>query len=287
MPTSLTKPAKFAWPPRAGGSPQDDPTPVIPRRRETATGSSLDLGVGDHEFRGWWHAFERTWLGLSRPPLVIRAAEAGWAPDEPHAYCPRCGGTVGSFEIDKKGCLACRESRVPWKRAVRLGSYEGVLRDMIHDVKFTAWRSLGVELGRLLGTSVAAACEEVGVAPPSVALVPVPTTAWRRLARGVDHSRAIAVGVAEVLGGTVIDALARRHRPSQLSVPHSKRAANIRGSMRWNGMDVRQKHVVLVDDVRTTGATLAEAGRVMREIPREQRPRAIWVATLAVTPQID
>lgn len=287
MPQVLTKPAKFQWPPRAGPAPSRSVLPDgEPReRRERATGSSLD--VEPSPYWGWWHAVERAWLGLSRPPLVIRAAEAGWAPDDPSAYCPRCGGTIGSFEVDEKGCLACRGRPVPWGRAVRLGPYEGELRRMIHDLKFTAWRALGVELGRLLGASLARDLEDQRIERSRVVFVPIPTTPWRRLARGVDHTRAIAVGAAEVAGVWMVEALARRHRPSQVSVPHSKRARNIRGTMRWAGVDVRGKHVILLDDVRTTGATLAEACRALREVPREAAPRRIWVATLAVTPSVD
>jgi predicted amidophosphoribosyltransferase len=117
-----------------------------------------------------------------------------------------------------------------------------------------------------------------------VVLVPIPTTPWRRLARGVDHTRAIAVGAAEVVGVPVISALAKRHRPSQLAVPQSKRAGNVRGSMRWTGVQLQGMHVVLLDDVRTTGATLAEACRALREVPRESGPKRVWAATLAVTP---
>jgi len=43
-------------------------------------------------------------------------------------------------------CPACRGKRLPWARAVRLGEYDGLLRDAIHEVKFTRWRTLGSDL---------------------------------------------------------------------------------------------------------------------------------------------
>ncbi len=275
-----TKP-KFIWPPKPVQA--EPPLRTEPRLERTrASGSSLDVEA-PREPGSWWHQVESAWLGLARPPLVVRAAEAGWAPDEPWAYCHRCGGSIGSFEADDKGCLACRKQRVPWAAAVRLGAYEGLLRHMIHDVKFTAWRRLGVDLGRLLGAVTASALERASVSPTAVTIVPVPSTFWRRMARGVDHSGAIALGVAEVIGAPVTHALSRRHGPSQLSVAHSKRAANVKNTMRRTPGDLSSRTVVLVDDVRTTGATLAEACRAVRTGPRESWPEAVWVATLAVT----
>ncbi|GJQ28867.1 MAG: hypothetical protein HBSAPP03_07510 [Phycisphaerae bacterium] len=275
-------PRKFAWPPRPI-APEPSPRAEPKRERSRAAGSSLDFDPGPPS-RGWWHTVEAAWLGLARPPLVVRAAQAGWAPDPPEAYCPRCGGDAGSFEVDDLGCMACRDQDVPWSRAIRLGAYEGVLRDMILDVKYTAWRALGVDLGRLLGAVAAATLEQAGVPLAKVVLVPVPSTFWRRMARGVNHASAIAQGAGEVLGAPVVSVLTRRHRPTQVSVAPSKRAANVRNTMRRTSIDLAGRTVVLVDDVRTTGATLAEACRALRYGSTESRPASILAATLAVTP---
>lgn len=342
-----TSSGKFRWPPRDPSSPapapstNDTPSQQQPRasqlapliKLEPATTSSLDidpftleLGSMLRPSRSWWRDIERTWLGPTHEPFPQRAADIGWRPDEPDAYCPCCGATVGPYEIatpedldafddepsadesdaddphffESLGparCLRCRNRRLPWDRAFRLGSYDGLLRDAIHELKFTRFRAVGSTLGRLLGARLAAALDEAGVDRSRLALVPVPMSRRRRLARGIDHTLVLARAVRGVTGGSIISALARRHRPSQLDVPPSDRRANVTGSFRLRGRAVRLAQlegwtVIVIDDVRTTGATLREACRTLRKGmaragPSGKRTSAntrIWAAVLGVTP---
>lgn len=253
-------------------------------------------------------ATERTWIGVEADPLPRRLAAAGWRPDEPDEYCPRCGGDAGPFEAGAAGCPRCRAARLPWTRCVRLGRYEGVLRDVVHEVKFTAWRSLGTAIGRELGRSIARAADADGsLRGVPVRIVPVPTSLRRRMARGIDHSLVLARGAArELPGARVWPLLARAHRPSQVSVPASQRRKNVAGTIRVTG-GARMAHnlgriarigaaatggrvlVVVLDDVRTTGATLrAAAGPVRMFLEAEGRAEAVvWTAVVAVTPEQD
>jgi len=75
--------------------------------------------------------------------------------------------------------------------------------------------------------------------------------------------------------------LRRRHRPSQLAVPVSRRKANVRGTMTCARADLTGRLVIVLDDVRTTGATLREACRAVKKA----NPGAkLWAAVAAVTP---
>ncbi len=113
-----------------------------------------------------------------------------------------------------------RDARTCRGSAVRVGAYEGQLRDTIREVKFKRFSTLGVDLGRELGRTLAAVIRE-SHAPAPIVLVPVAMPIVRRLRRGVDHSKAIAVGASREMRDLGVDArvahlLARRHRPSQL-----------------------------------------------------------------------
>jgi predicted amidophosphoribosyltransferase len=190
-----------------------------------------------------WGEIERTWIGVASGPLEQRFAEAGWQADPVsfEVYCQRCGRDVGVFEADRSGCSRCRGRRLPWTRVVRLGRYEGALREAVHELKFTAWRQVGAELGQRVGKQLAEAiaCEPAAMGR-EILVVPVPTSFRRRMSRGIDHSKVLARAVVAELrrspaggGGVRLWAcLARKHRPSQLSVTASERARNVAGSMR-------------------------------------------------------
>lgn len=300
----LARPRKFVWPPR----PLDDRSPDAPlpspRTRPTIEYPELELGEGRWaSLRRAWRQVEGAWLGFAAAPLAERAREAGWSPDGPDAYCPRCGASVGSNEVAPSmvanrpagDCPSCRRRNLPWERMVRLGEHAGLLRDLVHETKFTAWRQLGFQLGRLLGRSLGAALDEAGIDRDRAVLVAMPTTYARRMGRGIDHARVIARGVREVTGLPIVHALDRSHRRSQVTVPVSKRAANVAGS-NWPvpGVNLCGHTVVVVDDVRTTGATMATACRVILEGSRNSPQGAgesasdrvrVWGAVVAVAPE--
>jgi predicted amidophosphoribosyltransferase len=182
-----------------------------------------------------------------------------------------------------------------WERLVRLGDYEGLLRDAIHDLKFSAWRRVGRELGTDLGGALAEALRDAGISAREAVIVPVPTSFRRRMARGIDHTLVLARAVRAATGVPIAGALRRLHRPSQLDVPPSARRENVAGSMRARGvLRTRARVVIVLDDVVTTGATMTAAcraaGAALRRGRGERTDRAagmpvLWALCLGVTPE--
>ncbi|MBX3381573.1 MAG: ComF family protein [Phycisphaeraceae bacterium] len=315
------KPPKFPWPP----NPTDLTAPAEKLSEGavhllTHSADNLDLDVltdepsdeiaGDfdedlaspstpHGASRFFHALELQFLGRTSAPWHIRAAH--WHPDEPGNYCPRCGITCRPFELDTltdpASCVRCRDKRPAWDRFIRLGSYQGVLARSIRELKFSRFRALGESIGRVLGESIRKEVELREIHPRRVILIPMPMTPWRRLARGIDHSLVLTRGTRRSSGFPIQKLLARRHRPSQVSLPVSERRRNVSGAFFCRRSVLRippDAVLVVVDDVRTTGATMTEACRTLRAAlkQRSTTPNSIqtdsrtqiWAATAGVAP---
>lgn len=182
---------------------------------------------------------------------------------DPLASCPRCAAGVGPFALTDGGCSRCREESLPFEAAVRLGRYDGPLRDVILRMKHHTGEALAELMGELLadlaGPQLLALKAEV--------VVPVPLHWWRRWRRGYNQSAALAHGLAAGLKLPYQPGWLRRIRntPPQTSQTLAGRRENVRGAFRARpGVPLRGRSVLLVDDVMTTGATASEAARALR-----------------------
>jgi ComF family protein len=140
--------------------------------------------------------------------------------------------------------------------------YRGPLRDIVHAFKYEGRRTLARPLARLMIDAGGAALDGAHC------VVPVPLHPWKRVRRGFNQ----ASDLAQHLGPPVVHALWRvRLRPPQVGLPAAERRRNVRGaftasrllSARRRELLLANRVVVLVDDVRTTGATLEECARVL------------------------
>ncbi len=274
----------FTWPPKpAVLDPAAAEPSIKPAQSEAHPGRHTDRWA-------WLKEAEAAWLGVSAVSWREAAARVGWTPDTSDAYCPRCGTTAGPFEADADGCPACRHRRLGWSRAVRLGQYEGLLREAILAGKYTAWRRVCQELGTDLGQAVVEALDSAAIDPASVLVCPIATSTRRRLSRGVDHTVILSREIARVTGGKLVRALRREHRPPQQRLAGAARKRNVAGSFHprkgaCRGLEGRL--VVLVDDVRTTGATMSAAARALRAGVKATGGGGveIWAAVAGVTPR--
>jgi ComF family protein len=140
--------------------------------------------------------------------------------------------------------------------------FAGTVRSALHAIKYGGERRLATPLGEAVATRWARCRGEAGL------LVPVPAHASRRRERGYDQAELIAAVAAARLSRPMAPALERtRATTAQYRLDRRHRAANVADAFAVRpGMAARLAgvHVVLVDDVVTTGATLtASAGALL------------------------
>lgn len=141
---------------------------------------------------------------------------------------------------------------------------EGVLRTLIHGLKYRGMSWIGEALGRELGMVLR------GSSPPQPSvLLPVPLHPSKQRERGYNQSAAIARGIASVTGREVDERMLRRVRwtPSQTTLNVEDRRENVRGAFAIRGgrmNEVSGKRFTLVDDILTTGATLRSCAETLR-----------------------
>ncbi|WP_408896316.1 ComF family protein [Nocardioides sp. R1-1] len=182
--------------------------------------------------------------------------------------CPDCRATQPA-EAAPRWPTPCPAGLVP---PYAVGEYDGLLRALVLAHKERRVLALAAPLGALLAVSVRTAAAEAGRHGPIV-LVPVPSRAASVRQRGQDPTLAMTRAASRALGGHARTARLLRLRPGvvdQSGLDATARAANLAGSMTVPAVLVRRlarrcphAHVVVCDDVLTTGATLREAQRAL------------------------
>jgi len=186
------------------------------------------------------------------------AERAGWRPDRLSDYCPRCGATVAPEAVTRTGCPHCRGQAVPWDRLHRLGAYRPPLTGWIAAYKYRGAWAWGSWLGDRLA-------ERIHPTPPA-AVVPVPLHWRRRIARGYDQAGLIAHRYAAATG-LPLAPLLRRTRPTRPQTElrdQRQRRRNVRAAFRVRPVELSGWTLVLIDDVKTTGATVGACARLLR-----------------------
>jgi ComF family protein len=185
--------------------------------------------------------------------------------------CARCGRPDSSMpgETDTP-CVVCDAAPPAWDWALAGADYEGVVREALHALKFEGRRALARPLAALV-------LERVGRRLDVDGLVPVPLAPARERERGFNQASLVAERLAKALRCPVRPGWLRRVRPTapQSELGAAERRSNVRGAFAA-APAVAGQRVIVVDDVLTTGATVAECARALRAAG------AAWVGVLTV-----
>ncbi len=158
-----------------------------------------------------------------------------------------------NFHEHKENALCIKlQGRFEFEAATALLYFntEGKVQEILHEIKYRGNIYLAQYLGKLMASRLKEYYKEIDI------LVPIPLHKKRTKERGYNQSEEIAKGISELLSIPVISnsALRVKHTETQTHKTRSERAQNMQEAFQWN--EVRNKHILLIDDVITTGSTL-------------------------------
>lgn len=213
-----------------------------------------------------------------------------------HYLCPDCLAKLNF--LNRQSCLFCNRTSPAGQScpdcqrhhaldgAFIAGDYQDpLLAELIKKFKFAGIKSLAGPLGAFLASALSH--DEAGwpeflerLIPQAIRynplkkflasqplLVPIPISAKRRAYRGYNQSELIASALLQKIPDlNYSDALKKiRHTKAQSSLPASRRFDNLEASFAWTGKSLTGIGALLLDDIATTGATLEEAAKTLKE----------------------
>ncbi len=169
-------------------------------------------------------------------------------------------------------------------KAVSYGIYQGRMREAIHALKYDRLHPAARGLGGMLAEAIA---QLAGKAPAGMLVVPVPLHRLKYAQRGFNQSRSLAAAALQFLRKshpqwrlTLAPSTLMRLRATETQAgltPHQRRQ-NLRGAFSVSDpSQVTAQHVLVIDDILTTGATVRAAAQALLNAGAA----SVWVATLA------
>ena len=188
----------------------------------------------------------------------------GRAPRITSPFCAKCSEPFSGAITQTFSCANCEHRILHFDSAIAAYRSRGVVRKLVHAFKYGRQRHLRHPLAEWLGETMR---------DPRLRdrrfdmIVPVPLHPARERERGFNQATLLAELLARQVAVPLRPALERiRYTRTQTAYDRAERMENLHDAFRLRkNMNVRQLHVLLIDDVLTTGSTLSECARVLKE----------------------
>src|SRR5882762_1022838 len=191
-------------------------------------------------------------------------------------FCAKCSEPFDGAITTTFACANCAHRRLYFEAAVSAYRARGIVRHVILNFKY----GKQIHLRHLVARWLVAAFDDERLRERRFdVIVPVPLHPARERERGFNQAELLAEWLSDHLSLPLRPALQRIHyTTTQTAFDRSERMQNLRGAFRLRKKgDVRNLRVLLIDDVLTTGSTLSECARVLKEAGAH----SIYAATAA------
>jgi ComF family protein len=199
-------------------------------------------------------------------------------------FCVRCGIPFDPLAHSANECADCRSNRYhgapPFDALRSAFTFTGAMRPAVHRLKYNGKTALAVPLAVVLNELL----QNNALPNNDLKLIcPVPLHPWRRWRRGYNQSALLAANLSRFCGVPYGEVLYRTRRtPPQVGLNEKQRLANVKDAFAVQQralqlLNPTQGAVLLIDDVCTTGATIAECARILRKAGITQ----VYALTLA------
>lgn len=198
-------------------------------------------------------------------------------PQLPANHCPTCLWPVPTTEI----CGACLRKPPAFTRTIAALRYTFPIDALIHSLKYQTNLAIAPILANLLIRKITATEMRPDV------IIPMPLHPIRLRERGFNQAMEISRYISKHMKIVILpDSCSRiRHTLPQTGLPWKVRQKNIREAFSCQ-IDLSGKHIALVDDVMTTGATLNELAKVLRKQGATEISNWVIARTLSEVNQI-
>ncbi len=190
------------------------------------------------------------------------ACTNAWTSDT-SAACPRCGSAIGEYAFTEGGCPKCFGESFRFEGLFRLGRYRDDLRMAVLRLKKPRQEAFAHRFAIWWASQMKARLISGGFD----AVLPVPLHWIRRWQRGFNQSEFLAEALARELNVPLLKGLKRTKRVAdQKLLGGPERRKNLRDAFRAvTSINFKDRRLLLVDDVSTSGATASACARILRD----------------------
>ena len=192
-------------------------------------------------------------------------------------FCHSCGRHLEKHALTKNICPECQRRKLYFDRAFSPCRYEGVIKELLHQFKYKGKDYLGAPLGKIMTEFIKEYSLPIDYLD---SIVPVPLHNTKLREREFNQAKILGETIAQSFQKEIIDSalVRKRHTKAQAELEKDQRFLNVANSFTVSKESlIKDKNILLIDDVLTTGATCSEAAKALKE----SGANIVFVLTLA------